>query len=122
MHEALPATELTRRLLAGLGVAFERTPPAEAAAVALRCFGVTAASITRLATERDDTFRLAVTGDPHGFVLKISAPGDDPAEIGLQEAAIAHAAAQDSSLPLQQFVPSLGPSTSHGDRAVRLFR
>ncbi len=122
MHEALPATELTRRLLAGLGVAFERTPPAEAATVALRCFGVTAASITRLATERDDTFRLAVTGDPHGFVLKISAPGDDPAEIGLQEAAIAHAAAQDSSLPLQQFVPSLGPSTSHGDRAVRLFR
>jgi len=121
MDEALPATELTRRLLAGLGVAFERTSPAEAAAVALRCFGVTAASITRLATERDDTFRLAVTGDPHGFVLKISAPGDDPAEIGLQEAAIAHAAAQDDSLPLQQFVPSLCRS-SHGHRAVRLLR
>ena len=122
MDEALPATPLTRRLLAGVGAPFERTPPGEAAAVALRCFGVTATSIARLATERDDTFRLAVPGDAHGYVLKISAPGDDPAEIGLPGAAIAHAAARDDSLPLQQFVPPLTLSPTHGGRAVRLLR
>lgn len=119
---ALPATPLTRRLSAGLGTPFDRTPPAEAAATLLRCFGVTAASVTRLATERDDTFRVAVAGDAHGFVLKISAPGDEPGEIELQGAVIAHAAARDASLPLQQLVTPLAASPTHGGRAVRLLR
>ena len=122
MDEAPPATGLTRRLLAGVGAPFERTPPAEAAAVALRCFGVTAASIARLATERDDTFRLVVPGDAHGYVLKISAPGDDPAEIELPGAAITHASARDASLPLQRFVPPLHHSPTHGGRPVGLVR
>ena len=120
MDEALPTTPLTHRLGAGLGTPFGRTPPAEAVAVPLRYFGVTASSVTRLATERDDSFRVAVAGDTHGFVLKISPPGEDPAEIELQAAAIAHASAQDASLPLQRFVTPLTPSPTHGGRTVRL--
>ena len=120
MDEALPTTPLTHRLGAGLGTPFGRTPPAEAVAVPLRYFGVTASSVTRLATERDDSFRVAVAGDAHGFVLKISQPGEDPAEIELQAAAIAHASAQDASLPLQRFVTPLTPSPTHSGRTVRL--
>ncbi|CAN5539244.1 phosphotransferase [soil metagenome] len=113
MDEALPTTGLTRRLGAGLGTPFDRTSAADAAAIAQRRFGLTATSITRLATERDDTFRVAVDGHADGFVLKISPPGEDPGEIELQEAAIAHAAMRDHLLPLQQFVPPLHPSSTH---------
>ena len=120
MDEALPTTPLTHRLSAGLGTPFGRIPPAEAVAVPLRCFGVMASSVTRLATERDDSFRVAIAGDTHGFVLKISPPGEDPAEIELQAAAIAHASAQDASLPLQRFVTPLTPSPTHSGRTVRL--
>ncbi|MHC5796754.1 phosphotransferase [Lacisediminihabitans sp. FW035] len=125
MDEALPTTPLVRRLQMGLGSPFDRTPAAEARAIARECFGMTATSVTRLATERDDSFRLEVGGHSDGFVLKISPPGEDAGEIDLQEAAIAHAAARDPRLPLQRFVLPLHssppPSSSAaGGRAVRM--
>ena len=120
MDDALPTTPLMRRLAAGLGIPFDRTPPHDVAAIALRCFGVVATSVSRLATERDDTFRLAIGGGAESFVLKISPPGDDPAAIALQGAAIAHAAARDGTLPLQRFVTPLIPAPTHRGRTVRM--
>lgn len=122
MDEAAATTPLLDRLAAGLGTPFERTPIEEVTGLVQRHFGVTPTAVTRLATERDDTFRLVTADDPRGFVLKISPPGDDPAEVELQAAAIAHASTRDALLPLQQFVPALTPAPNHNSRPVRLLR
>jgi hydroxylysine kinase len=113
---------LVDRLSAGLAGPFERTPDDHVVALAQRHFGITPTRVSRLETERDDTFRLWVAGDPQGFVLKISPPGDDPAEVELQAAAIAHASSRDTMLPLQRFMPSVSGETSPGGRATRLLR
>jgi hydroxylysine kinase len=115
-------TPLADRLSAGLAGPFERTADEQVIALAQRHFGVTPTRVSRLATERDDTFRLLVTGDPQGFVLKIAPPGDDPAEVELPAAAIAHASSRDATLPLQRFMPSVSGETSPGGRATRLVR
>lgn len=122
MDEPHPTLSLPHRLSVGLGAPFTPTPSRDVAALAQRLFAVTPTAVTRFATERDDTFRLIVGGDPHGFVLKISPPGDSPAEITLQGAAVTHASARDAALPLQRFVPPVTADPLHNGRAVRLVR
>ena len=60
---------------------------------------------TRLATERDDTFR--VRADDGEYILKVAPPGDDPMVIDLQTKALEHASRTDPTLPLQQVVQAV---------------
>jgi hydroxylysine kinase len=83
--------------------------PARAAELALREYGL-AATAERLASEFDDTFRLA-GADGTGWLLKVSA---DPASgagvaggVGFQTALLLHLASAAPSLPVQRVVPAL---------------
>jgi hydroxylysine kinase len=110
-----------RELLANdLAAPFERASSADAAALALRHWGVRAERAVRIDTERDDTFRVE-TGEG-GFALKIAHPADDAAVIELQVAANEWAVAHDPTLPVPRFLPTLD-GTLHpvvGGRIVRL--
>jgi hypothetical protein len=89
--EALPTTLLDETVPgAGLGT---WPYPAGRGCGCPTVAGVTASVTHRLATERDDSFRAGRRRRRlHGFVLKISPTGEDPAENReLQAAAIAHA-------------------------------
>lgn len=86
-------------------------------------YGITGVTLRRLTTERDDTF-LVTSGER--AVLKISHPGDDPAFVDLQCAALAYAADRDPDLPLARVLPALDGTTQptmdspDGPRVVRL--
>ncbi|AQA05080.1 hypothetical protein BVC93_24745 [Mycobacterium sp. MS1601] len=61
--------------------------------------------IERIATEKDDTFRLrAPSGD---FLVKISPPDEDPDIVSLQTAAVLHLEAHAPDLPIQRLVRTL---------------
>lgn len=120
-------TPLVERLSSGLARPFERSTDERVIALTERQYGMTPTRVLRLATERDETFRLWVAGEPNGFVLKIAPPGDDPAELELPGAAISHAAGRDATLPLQRFIAPLPGTSPRGgaaldDRATRLIR
>ena len=98
---------------------FERLGLAEAAALLDELYAIRDAELTRLDTERDDSFRVTTaSGD---FVLKVAHPSDDPLSVNLQTAAMSYAA-EESGLPLQRVVFSVEgevePSAS--GRVVRL--
>jgi hydroxylysine kinase len=61
-------------------------------------WGVVGATLTRLDTERDDSFRVATGGGD--YLLKVAHPSDDPLYVNLQTAAMAYVAEQ-SPLPVQ---------------------
>lgn len=89
----------------GLAEPFERIDTADAAALLTERYGIRSPELTRLDTERDDTFRVQ---SPDGaFVLKVSHPADDPLLVNLQTAAMAFAAEIDPELPLQRVLPTL---------------
>jgi len=88
--------------------------PAQAAAIALRHYGVVAAA-ERLASEFDDTFRL-VGDDGAGWLLKIGAEpvGAEPAAgaalaggVGFQTALLLHLAAVAPEVPVQRVISTL---------------
>ena len=87
----------------------------DAAQIAAELFGVHGTA-SALGSERDQAFLLDDGG--HGGVLKISNRGEDEAVLDLEEAAIAHAAAIDSDLPLAR---PLAPRASFEGHQVRLF-
>jgi hydroxylysine kinase len=71
----------------------------DAAAVILRdVWGIDAETLTRLDTERDDSFRVSTGGTD--YLLKVAHPADDPLSVNLQTAAMAYVAEQ-SPLPVQ---------------------
>lgn len=92
---------------------------AEASALLLELYGVDAAELERLDTERDDSFR--VTAGDRRYVLKVAHPDDDPLYVNLQTAAMSFAA-EDAALPLQSLVLTLDGEVepSSGGRVVRL--
>ncbi|WP_294567695.1 phosphotransferase [uncultured Arthrobacter sp.] len=79
--------------------------PEDAVRVLESVFGIEVSEPpARLATERDDTFRVSSrSGD---FVLKVAHPDDDRSSIDLQTAALRHASEKDPELPLQRVVPT----------------
>jgi hydroxylysine kinase len=79
--------------------------PALAAEIALRHYGLVGAA-ERLASEFDDTFRLA-GGDGAGWLLKVGADPAAAAGVGLQTALLLHLAAVAPSLPVQRVVVAL---------------
>lgn len=102
---------------AGLSARHLRMSEDEAAALVAERFGIVGRA-SRLAAEKDDTFRiLAADGSAH--VLKASNPGEDPAEIDLQLALLEHVRQADPSLPVPRVVRSLDGERllAHADRA-----
>ena len=83
--------------------------------MATEMFGLHATA-TALGSERDQAFLLE-NGDAGG-VLKISNPGEDEAILELEEAAIAHIAAVDPSLPVAR---PIAPRETFDGHHVRLF-
>lgn len=73
---------------------------AEAAALALRHFGV-AGMASKLTSERDANFRIkTAAGD--SYVLKVSNPAEEPLVTNLQTEALLHVARLDPDLPVQR--------------------
>src|ERR1700691_2099840 len=88
----------------------ESTPPAfgeQAARQILReGFGVEASSLTRLAGERDQNFRVD-TGAGKRFLFKTSNPADDEPILAMQAAAFRHIEQVDPGLPVMRALPSV---------------
>ncbi len=85
---------------------FEPLSTARAGLLLETTWGLPDATLTRLDTERDDTFRVTTV---HGeFVLKVAHPDDDPLYVNLQTAAMAFANDVEPRLPLQRMVLSAG--------------
>lgn len=68
-------------------------------------WGIGAHGLTRLDTERDDTFRVETADGT--VILKIAHPSDPPELIDLQSRAMEHARAADPGIPLQHVVRTL---------------
>jgi 4-aminobutyrate aminotransferase-like enzyme len=87
----------------------ESTPPdlaEETARQILRDrFAVAASSLTPLAGERDQNFRVDTDGGPR-FLLKISNPADDAPILGMQAAALRHIERVDPGLPVMRVRPT----------------
>jgi len=64
-------------------------------------WGLVPEKLTRLDTERDDSFR--VTTKESDYLLKVAHPADDPLYVNLQTAALSFAA-DESGLPLQRLL------------------
>ena len=120
---------MTRPTLAGpdhvAAAPFARLNGAQAAEILRTVYGLEpAGEPVRLATERDDTFRLATAEGE--FILKIAPPDDDPLAINLQTQALEYAAGRDRGLPLQRVHPARDGSkeplipTGDGVRVARL--
>lgn len=82
-------------------------------------------AVTRLSSERDETFRL-VTATRGSYVLKIANPAEDPAALAFQDGALLHLAAAAPDVPVPRLVRTLEGTHSHslpqdgGLRTVRL--
>ena len=99
---------------------FERMPPAEASRILTEHYGLPAAELESLPTERDDSFLVSAGGQQ--FSLKVAHPSDDPAVIEMQLAAMTFAATADPGIPLQKIVLGLdGQPVQHvNGRVARL--
>ncbi len=106
------------RLWEQLSAPFDRADDRMARHLLVEHWGLRADALERLDSERDDTFHVTVGDDQ--YTLKISHPGDDPHVIGMQSAAMLHAAK--AGLPVPQAVPTADGGTHpiHGDRVVWL--
>src|SRR5437588_12454880 len=86
------------------------TPPAfepEAARQILRAGFDMEASLTPLAGERDQNFRVEAPGGRR-FVLKISNPADNRPVLEMQTAALRHIERVDPGLPVMRALPATG--------------
>ncbi|HEV7742699.1 MAG TPA: phosphotransferase [Pseudolysinimonas sp.] len=93
-------------LLDELAEPFVPIDPDAARAALAEHWGIDVGELTRLDTERDDTFR---AGD---VTLKIAHPNDAPELIEMQSAALDHVRATDPGVPVQRVVPTTGGTAS----------
>ena len=103
-----------------MGAPFERLTDAAASALLHSSFDLPTVTLTRLDTERDDSFHVV---SPEGeFVLKVAHPDDDELSVNLQTAAMSFASELEPRLPLQQILLSRdGDIESEADgRVARL--
>ncbi|MEQ1735977.1 MAG: phosphotransferase, partial [Rhodoglobus sp.] len=98
--------------------AFERMTPAAASALLKELWGLEPSELTRLDTERDDSFR--VTTADVVSVLKVAHPSDNVDTISLQVEAMDHAF--EAGQPVQRGIPTLSgaPLTIVDGRIVRM--
>jgi Ser/Thr protein kinase RdoA (MazF antagonist) len=111
-------------LIDDIGAEFARVTEAAASDILTERYGFPATRVTRLSTERDDSFR--VESEVGEFVFKIAHPADDPLVVNLQTAAMAFANDVDPGIPLQQILPTLDGEaegtleTDAGSRVMRV--
>jgi Ser/Thr protein kinase RdoA (MazF antagonist) len=86
----------------GLGVSAEPFPLETAAQLVADCYGLSG-PLTRIPTEKDDTF--ALSADTGKFLVKISPPGESLGIVNLQTAAMLHIRDCAPELPVQVPVP-----------------
>jgi hypothetical protein len=104
-------------------IALEPLGEHDAITIARDAYGLDVIRATRFDTERDDTFRIETLDDD--FVLKIAHPADSLRELDLETQALAFAAREDPTLPLQRVIPDQAgtispPLPQFGGRRVRL--
>ena len=107
-------------LLDELAEPFERIDDATARSILTEHWGLETAEVTRLDTERDDSFRVLMAGvaaesteaGPIAVVLKVAHPADPPANVDLQLRAMEHARRADPGIPLQRVVPTTAGALS----------
>ena len=80
---------------------FERLSDDAARTILASLWRLEPQALTRLDTERDDSFRVTTEGAE--YLLKVAHPGDDPLYVNLQTAALSFAA-EESGLPLQRLL------------------
>lgn len=88
----------------GLAAPLVRMQEAEAAALVASAWGATG-TLTRFATEKDDTFLVAPDAGPR-LVIKLSNPQEPADDIALQTELLMHVAASDPDLPVPRVVPA----------------
>ncbi|MBX3195364.1 MAG: phosphotransferase [Microbacteriaceae bacterium] len=99
-------------LLDELARPFEHIDADAARAVLAEHWGLAGGELTRLDTERDDTFRAAlvfggtVLPNTSFCVIKVAHPADAPGVIDLQLSAMEHARRTDPGIPIQRVVPT----------------
>jgi Ser/Thr protein kinase RdoA (MazF antagonist) len=83
-------------------------------AVALACsrFGIRG-TVTRFATEKDDTFRVEAD-DGRRVIMKVANPSEDTAEIAFQAELLQHIERTDPTLPVPRMLPDAA-GRSHGE-------
>jgi Ser/Thr protein kinase RdoA (MazF antagonist) len=108
-----------------LALAHHVMPASEAQKLVRDRYGLDTVA-TRLATEKDDTFRLAAA-DGRCWTLKVAHPAEPPAGIGFQTELLGHVARADPAVPAPRVLPDrqgqLWPMVTDGAgqrRAVRL--
>jgi hydroxylysine kinase len=89
--------------VASLAQAHRVMPASEAGELARDRFGLEVTA-TRLATEKDDTFRLTASGGRR-WILKVAHPAEPAAEIDFQTALLAHLARAEPALPVPRVTP-----------------
>lgn len=109
----------------GLLSPYQPIPETEAAAVLAARYGISG-RLQRMATEKDDTFRVTAD-DGQCWVLKIANGGEDPATIALQDAYLRHIAEADPTLPVPRVLPdhqgrTISPLQTSPDGSIRLAR
>lgn len=97
----------------------------EAAAVLREQWGLAPRALSRLATERDDTFRVELDSGQR-VVLKVAHPADSDSTVDAQLAVLADLAAHAPHLPVSRVVPTRGTlsavsiATVDGPRRARV--
>ena len=86
-----------------LALAHQVMPASEAQKLVRDRYGLVATA-TRLATEKDDTFRLTAA-DGRNWTLKVAHPAEPPAAIGFQTELLAHVARADPAVPAPRVLP-----------------
>lgn len=105
---------------------FTAVGPDRAAALLRATHGLAVASIERLATERDDTFRVRTAGGPGVVVAKLAHPLDDPRVLADQVAVLAGLEREHADLPTPRALPALDGAllvmveTEDGPRGLRV--
>ncbi|WP_406737103.1 phosphotransferase [Thioclava sp. GXIMD4215] len=102
---ALPATGAPERIdLGSLSTRCQTVGPEHAARLAQELWGLSG-DITRLDTEKDDTF--ALRQQDRKLIFKIANPAEPPAELDLQIQTLAHLNRHAPDLPVPRIVPAL---------------
>jgi len=93
---------------------------ADEATELLHCRFEIDAQLTKLATEKDDTFRVDAA-DGRRYTLKVANPAEDPADISFQVQLLLHVATTDASIPVPRLVQNISgrPHFTMIDRAAQ---
>lgn len=101
----------------GLGAAYTSMSDDEATDLARSGFAIDG-QLSRLVTEKDDTFRVDAA-DGQRYILKVANPLEDPLEISFQIELLLHVETADASIPVPRLIQDVSgrPCLTRVDRA-----